>query len=61
MKKTILVSFSLDCDPDYGYGEHVSLSLLMTVFEHQRKVNPDVDIRVAINNRQELELYYEHN
>lgn len=55
--KTTLFTCSLDMDPDLGYGEHISLNVLIDVFEHQRKQNPDTDIRVAISNRNEIELY----
>jgi len=51
----------IECDPDPGYGEHFSLDFLMSIFEHQRKINPDVDIRVAINSENELELYTSRN
>ena len=59
--KNTLVAYPLDMDPDPGYGEHVSLDFLMSIFEHQRKSNPDVDIRVAINSENELELYTSRN
>ncbi len=59
--KTILFTMPLEMDSDPGYGEHIPLDLLMSVFEHQRKINPDANIRVAINKGNELELYTSKN